>query len=319
MPLSHYENSNQCPSKKIKNASLFKKTFLLGVGSPKSGTTWLFNYLGKFDNINLGYKKEYHAFDTKYLDYCNHFLASNNRLSESGLETAFEKKHNASVELLQKLQANHDSYFNYFSDLVKQKGISITGDLTPTYCLLPKEHLISIRKMIISHRMRPRVIFIMRDPVEKIWSSARMNKRLGKNVCSGHKIDRSSDTQTIAKALQSEKIAVESTKYSEIVSTLNDVFLDKELYFGFYESMHHESEINRLSHFLGLEPQYDFSHKIINGTPMSDHDQPTEDIIKNLTNFYLDEYIFCKKFFPDANINKIWPHYSYAIQSAQLK
>jgi hypothetical protein len=39
------------------------KTFILGVGAQKGGTTWLHRQLNKNKNIDLGFRKEYHIFD----------------------------------------------------------------------------------------------------------------------------------------------------------------------------------------------------------------------------------------------------------------
>ena len=40
-----------------------KKTFILGVGAQKAGTTWLHRQFKKNATFNLGHRKEYHVFD----------------------------------------------------------------------------------------------------------------------------------------------------------------------------------------------------------------------------------------------------------------
>jgi hypothetical protein len=44
------------------------KTFLLGVGCQKGGTTWLYRYLTRSPQFVPGYRKEYHLFDSLYLE-----------------------------------------------------------------------------------------------------------------------------------------------------------------------------------------------------------------------------------------------------------
>ena len=39
------------------------KTFLLGVGCQKGGTTWLYDYLATSPQFKHGHRKEYHVFD----------------------------------------------------------------------------------------------------------------------------------------------------------------------------------------------------------------------------------------------------------------
>ena len=41
-----------------------QKTFILGVGSQKGGTTWLHRQLTSNATVDLGHKKEYHVFDS---------------------------------------------------------------------------------------------------------------------------------------------------------------------------------------------------------------------------------------------------------------
>ncbi len=43
------------------------KTFLLGVGAQKAGTTWLHRYLADSQQVVRGYRKEYHVFDSSDL------------------------------------------------------------------------------------------------------------------------------------------------------------------------------------------------------------------------------------------------------------
>ena len=44
------------------------KTFLLGLGCQKGGTTWLYRYLTSSRQFVPGYRKEYHLFDSLYLE-----------------------------------------------------------------------------------------------------------------------------------------------------------------------------------------------------------------------------------------------------------
>ena len=44
------------------------KTFLLGTGCQKGGTTWLFRYLKESPQYVRGYLKEYHVFDALDLE-----------------------------------------------------------------------------------------------------------------------------------------------------------------------------------------------------------------------------------------------------------
>lgn len=43
------------------------KTFLLGVGAQKAGTTWLYDYLNDHPQTDMGLYKEYHLFDNLHV------------------------------------------------------------------------------------------------------------------------------------------------------------------------------------------------------------------------------------------------------------
>ena len=48
------------------------KTFVLGLGAQKSGSTWLHSYLNHFSFSDFGPVKEYHIWDGVYSEYCHH-------------------------------------------------------------------------------------------------------------------------------------------------------------------------------------------------------------------------------------------------------
>ena len=46
-----------------------EKQFILGVGCQKGGTTWIYDQLSKLEQVDFGFKKEYHVFDTLYIEH----------------------------------------------------------------------------------------------------------------------------------------------------------------------------------------------------------------------------------------------------------
>ena len=146
------------------------KIFLLGVGAQKCGTSWLSKYLASFKNTNFGCSKEYHVWDA---------------IMETPLNYPFKvnisdlKSKNQTYEILRYAMQNFEGvYEGYFSNLCSA-NINVTGDITPTYALLKKNSLNIIKRRLESAGFDIKVIFIMRDPFERILSQARMhvNKR----------------------------------------------------------------------------------------------------------------------------------------------
>lgn len=114
----------------------------LGIGAMRSGTSWLRKHLNHHPDIWMAEPKEVHFFDRHFEDRRWPLLRDD---------------HEARLR-----------YGAYFADAPRKKGI-VTGEFTPAYAVLPAERIAVIR------RWRPdlRIIFIMRDPVERAWSHAR--------------------------------------------------------------------------------------------------------------------------------------------------
>jgi len=113
----------------IKN--LQQKTFLLGIGAQKAGTTWLYDYLNQHPNTDMGFTKEYHIFDALYIDEQDikkYFLQQ--RINN--VTHAESKPNLEDITLLQFLE-NTDTYFEYFKKNTAQQDILLTGDMTPSY------------------------------------------------------------------------------------------------------------------------------------------------------------------------------------------
>src|SRR6266702_6580876 len=62
-----------------------------------------------------------------------------------------------------------------YARLFEAKGSLLSGDISPTYSTLNDE----IIQRVISYLPNLRVIFIARDPVERVWSQLSMGVRLG--------------------------------------------------------------------------------------------------------------------------------------------
>lgn len=123
----------------------------VGIGAMRAGTTWLSNHLRRHPQIWAG-KKELHFFDQE-------------------LET----------RVIPLVQTEFEAKLRYGIKFVPGKfERKLTGEFTPAYAVLDREAIARI------HSWLPQVklLFIMRDPVERAWSHARKDfpKKKGKLV-----------------------------------------------------------------------------------------------------------------------------------------
>ncbi|MCE2680765.1 MAG: 3'(2'),5'-bisphosphate nucleotidase CysQ [Burkholderiales bacterium] len=279
-----------------------KKIFLLGVGAQKAGTTWLYEYLDNHPNTDLGFEKEYHIFDALFIPECSDFLSVTvartlQHLSENTLQEATEKNLFKRVDFLD----NTDNYFDYFEALVKKSpSAKLTGDITPSYSALPVKALQLIKNQVLKRGLRPRVVFLMRDPVERCISSARMNLRRSQTA----PLTEEQENQLLRVAYKTRNYEIR-TRYDETIRNLETVFEPFQIFYGFYETLFTQERIESLCKFLEIPlVKPDFNHK----TNVSrTNNQINPELLKEIYSHYEPVYEFVSKKFGVEFIREIWP------------
>src|SRR5690349_818333 len=118
-------------------------------------------YLEASPQCDPGFRKEYHVWDA--LDLAAGKLARRRIEKQGGQRAAF-------------LQ-DPDLYFEYFTGLLDPEDVRLTADITPGYAGLSASRLSMIRAGFEARGVRQVAVYLMRDPVERIWSAARMDMR----------------------------------------------------------------------------------------------------------------------------------------------
>ncbi|CAA0120697.1 Uncharacterised protein [BD1-7 clade bacterium] len=227
------------------------KIFILGVGGQKCGTTWLYHYLSSFAHVNMGFRKEYHIWDRKHscLNFNQKHLWQLRRIRD----------------FKQYLMTRVPGYYeNYFSGLMKN-GINTTGDITPSYAGLTAEAYTTIKQRLEAKGFEVKVVFLMRDPVQRCWSAQRMNARRNKRFKSLNMSDAELNAEFRKRIYNAGFVG--RTRYENTIRNLEQVFKPDALYFGIYETMHEQENLEKLSAFCGVSVKAEFSEKVINRSP----------------------------------------------------
>lgn len=262
-----------------------KPTFILGMGAQKAGTTWLHQTISKGNNINMGIIKEYHIWDYVFSDLGKFAKAP------------VLKPDNARFAMRRMMQQSPQVYLDYFKGLISSK-INITGDITPSYSIISQSGLEKIAQYLEDAGFDVKVIFLMRDPVERLWSAVRMEKR--DRLRRGQKLDSSFADQ---RAIEYTKIKghVARSDYISTVLNIEAIFAKNAIHYELYENLFNKKSIQSLTSFLGLSLQEtDFSQKV-NHSPNQPRSQETT---KKLQEFLTPQYEFCKDKFPLTS--KLW-------------
>lgn len=226
-----------------------KPIFILGLGVQKAGTTWVHSYLRQYDEVNFGRMKEYHIWDALNIGTCSNFKINPNKAISSR------------QSLIQFLMQNFSiSYWSYFRRLVQKDSVRITGDITPSYSGLSKDRLDFIRHNLALKNFNVKFIFLVKDPVERCWSAVRMKRRNQERIGEAPKKTEEAELSLYYKT----KEAAFRTDYVSTLTNIESVFKKEDCFLATYESLFTNTEITRLSNFLGVKSFPSFSTRKTN-------------------------------------------------------
>jgi len=220
----------------------------LGIGAQKSGTTWLYHKLRLHPDFWLPPVKELHYFDRapKY--------PSSSRLASERLTSRLFGKRPHDLEARRHLKSqvpkilrpsnwqhlpwNHRFLFGKFDDdwygsLFKEGGDKIKGEITPSYSILDHQDVRYIHKLI----PRVKVIFIIRNPIDRTWSHFRFHNSRLKNK----------NRQTMAefKKFVNSGSNILKGDYARTINIWQSFFPENQFFIGYYREIK-----NNPKHFL---------------------------------------------------------------------
>jgi hypothetical protein len=263
------------------------KTFILGIGAQKAGTTWLHDFFRNHGEVFVPQMKEMHYFDQVYRpDLCSYFggqfAASLARQLSTLTDKNQLKERPVIAELFDRVRMNEEgapAYVDFFQKRVPA-DVNHFGEITPSYSLIRETGLRAIKDVF----PKIKIIFLLRDPIDRYHSALRMYER-------GGKINANQEFQ---RSLY-EPFHFERGRYDLTIGSVLKVFDEQDVFFGFYETLFTEKEVRRLCNFLGIgyaEP--DFSRQFNVGAPS----RPlTEQDLQMAHEAYAPVYEFCKSFF----------------------
>lgn len=281
-----------------------KPTFILGIGAQKAGTTFLHTALKAHPRVAMSHPKEMHVFDSYFLPQLSHFHEEQRRLqlismlqaNPSGLDEAERKRVAAQIRLCA-MQYDLNEYLRYFRGLAARKGIRYVGDITPEYQLLSAVHFQEILELLDPH-FDIKVVFLMRDPIERAYSAMKMADRNEKEAgAPAH--------ERFAKNFRARRFS-RSSRYESTLVALDRTFAPEQVYCGFYENLFQPDTFAQLASFLGLpDLTADFDEKV-NASPATGRIDPAT--LAEAREFFAPTYDYCMERFGAQRIRKLWEH-----------
>ncbi|MEP1520701.1 sulfotransferase [Ascidiaceihabitans sp.] len=161
------------------------KTVVIGIGAQKGGTSWLHYFLKHHPQCAMSSIKELHYFDCVEMKR-QAFMADIVKTRRAAIfgdpdrtaEIVAPMSYEAAQERFEKWSdlmthetIDKDAYLNYL--LLGSDDASVVGEVTPAYAMLSAD---SLREMH-SVAANTKLIFLMRDPVSRLWSNLRMRAK----------------------------------------------------------------------------------------------------------------------------------------------
>lgn len=236
-----------------------KATMMYGIGAQKAGTTWLYDLLRQSPECHFAPIKELHYFDVMYLPNEQQIhrdrVETLHRLSARvgvtrGPEQAILLARIADLARQLHMFTDAPDQFNRYLGYLLQgySGQKVVCDITPAYATL---NTIIYRKMALVGPSK--FVFIMRDPVDRLWSQIRMGiaARLGAQA------DQNAfEAACVAEArrlMTGNRIShVRRADYTHTLRKLADAVPAEDRLILFYEHLFRQETADRLCDFLGI-------------------------------------------------------------------
>ncbi|MFY0591956.1 sulfotransferase family protein [Roseivirga sp.] len=216
------------------------KPDFLCIGAAKAGTTWLHQQFMAHNDIWVPFVKEIHYFDHPQV--------------KRWISVVFKKSVFGSVVrkaivigvlkgefrwLYQYLfKERHPSDYHKLFD--KREG-KLTGEITPSYAWLPEETI----KNIAAVQPDCKIIYVLREPTERIWSHLNMiKKKSSRNI---------TDKEIYARI---NKRHYASSDYLNNLERWERHFPKENIHIAFYDELKADSVsfLNKIYHFLEVSP-----------------------------------------------------------------
>lgn len=229
----------------------------LCIGAAKAGTSWVYDHLARHPGCHLRGIKELHYFTALEAGHLDRELEKHRGYQEGALKRlargtagpglAGRVEDRADwMDVLARGQEDVPAYLDYLKK--GARGDQVIGDVTPAYALLPEARL----KQIGTMARDVRILFLMRDPVERLWSHVRM-------IAARRDPGGRATAQRCGRLLQKvfsgeESQIVKRSDYAGTLKRLKSALPEGRVLIEVFEEMIAGEGFARILRFLGLAP-----------------------------------------------------------------
>lgn len=283
-------------------------TILFGVGAAKAATSWLHDYLSGHPDCAFPAVKELHYFDAietgRWGGQVKRVEGEIARLRgrrasvtgprAAGIDARIAD-HQRWLDILKRRERDDAAYVGYLSG----RGGRLVGDITPAYSMLSAASFAEMAAIAPDVRF----VFLLRDPVSRLWSHVRMNAaRQGADRVEDRA--RALMDEVLARPDSDESMSVLTRgDYSGTLLRLSSVVPPSNLFVAFMEVLITPEGVDALCDFLGIRRQEGrYDRRMREGVPLALDARRRAAAAELLR----DQYEFVARLFP--SLPTAWQH-----------
>lgn len=203
----------------------------LGIGAQKAGTTWLHENLSKQPEIWLPPVKELHFLDhdpasltARLIGRTSHRRLSRQHFFATARGALSRQASWSDVQGAYRLAYGRQSMEWYESLFPRTPGL-VCGEICPGYARMSSERIRAIHE----RGPRTKIIYMLRDPIDRAWSALAMHFRKNGIVVGVPETE-------IERRFASERSRAHN-EYTRNITAWTDVFPEEQIFFGFFEEI----------------------------------------------------------------------------------
>jgi len=228
-----------------KEATIVKPQFI-GIGAARAGTTWIFKQLDQHPDVWTPRIKELHYFTRSTAYSGPSHLSVEGRMPRllgvgpgpNKYRTHFFRAVGSNIlrPSMAKLRWDAKYFFerpndDWYRSLFEDAGDKIAGEITPRYSILTRWDIQNIKASFPDIK----IIYIMRDPVERVWSLLKYHEKRWQPGLSAKAM-----TDLVGEAFHPAKI--EQSNYDVILKNWRSVFPESQFFTCYFDQITEEPE-----------------------------------------------------------------------------
>ena len=239
------------------SVTTYSKPDFIGIGPPKTGTTWIYKNLTRHPQVAMPPDKEIRFFYEKEFvgDLHLYGLLTHENWHVRSKRLFHRDRFRAHLSNLKKLKVNFKELywdFKYFIGNRSNRWYAslfdeslVSGDISAKYCEISEKRVADIKRCFPTLK----VLITLRDPIEREWSRAKMN--LSKKP--GRPLDEVEEHEFITQF--NAPYQMESNDYADLIETWTTHFTNDQVLVLFYDELLDDpfTYFTRICGFLDIE------------------------------------------------------------------